>query len=86
MTHNVVIVAPGSADEVATLSLKLGLKGSELNYVPVSSKVLFHTALLQPGTSESIYFVAPSTPGEYTFVCTFPGHASVMRGIIKVVP
>jgi uncharacterized cupredoxin-like copper-binding protein len=86
MTHNVVIVSPGAADDVASLALKLGLKGSEMNYVPNSSKVLFHTALLQPETSESIYFVAPSTPGEYTFVCTFPGHASVMRGIIKVVP
>jgi azurin len=86
MTHNVVIVAPGAADEVASQALKLGLKGSEMNYVPNSSKVLYHTALLQPETSESIYFIAPSTPGEYTFVCTFPGHASVMRGIIKVVP
>lgn len=86
MTHNVVVVAPGAADDVASLALKLGLKGSEMNYVPNSSKVLFHTALLQPETSESIYFVAPTTPGEYTFVCTFPGHASVMRGIIKVVP
>ena len=86
MTHNVVVVSPGAADEVASLALKLGLKGSEMNYVPNSSKVLFHTALLQPESSESIYFVAPTTPGEYTFVCTFPGHASVMRGIIKVVP
>jgi azurin len=86
MTHNVVIVAPGTADDVASQALKLGLKGSEMNYVPNSSKVLYHTALLQPETSESIYFIAPSTPGEYTFVCTFPGHASVMRGIIKVVP
>ena len=86
MTHNVVVVTPGAADDVASLALKLGLKGSEMNYVPNSSKVLFHTALLQPETSESIYFVAPTTPGEYTFVCTFPGHASVMRGIIKVVP
>ena len=86
MTHNVVVVSPGAADDVASLALKLGLKGSEMNYVPNSSKVLFHTALLQPETSESIYFVAPTTPGEYTFVCTFPGHASVMRGIIKVVP
>lgn len=86
MTHNVVIVSPGAADEVASLALKLGLKGSEMNYVPNSTKVLFHTALLQPESNESIYFVAPTTPGEYTFVCTFPGHASVMRGIIKVVP
>lgn len=86
MTHNVVVVSPGAADEVASLALKLGLKGSELNYVPNSSKVLFHTALLQPETNESIYFIAPLTPGSYPYVCTFPGHASVMRGIIKVVP
>ena len=86
MTHNVVITAPGAADEVGSLALKMGLKGSEMNYVPSSNKVLFHTGLLQPETSESIYFVAPSTPGEYMFVCTFPGHAAVMRGIIKIVP
>ncbi len=86
MTHNVVVVAPGAADEVGNLALKLGLKGSEMNYVPISSKVLFHTKLLQPGENESIYFNAPLQPGEYTFVCTYPGHASVMRGVLKVVP
>jgi azurin len=86
MTHNVVVVAPGSADEVGNLALKLGLKGAEMNYVPNSSKVLFHTKILQPDEIESIYFIAPSTPGEYPFICSFPGHASVMRGIIKVVP
>jgi azurin len=86
MTHNVVITTPGAADEVGSLALKMGLKGSEMNYVPNTSKVLFHTGLLQPESSESIYFIAPTVPGEYMFVCTFPGHASVMRGIIKVVP
>lgn len=86
MTHNVVIVAPGAADEVGNLALNLGLKGSEMSYVPNSPKVLYHTALIGPEASESIYFVAPSAPGEYSFICSFPGHASVMRGIIKVVP
>jgi uncharacterized cupredoxin-like copper-binding protein len=84
MTHNVVIVAPGTADDVAAQALNLGLKGSQMNYVPVTSKVLYHTSLLQPNSSESIYFIAPDKPGTYTFVCTYPGHASVMRGIIKV--
>jgi azurin len=84
MTHNVVIVAPGTADEVGKLALDLGLKGPDMNYVPVSAKVLFHTGLLQPNGSESIYFIAPTKPGEYTFVCTYPGHAAVMRGILKV--
>jgi azurin len=86
MTHNVVVVEPGTADEVGNLALQLGLKGSEMNYVPNSPKVLFYTKLLQPGEVESIYFVAPSKPGEYSFVCTYPGHASVMRGILKVNP
>jgi azurin len=86
MTHNLVITIPGAADEVGDLALKLGLKGTELNYVPNSVKVLYHTALLQPGSSESIYFTAPDKPGDYMFVCTYPGHASVMRGIIRVVP
>ncbi|MFZ9660273.1 MAG: plastocyanin/azurin family copper-binding protein [Chitinophagaceae bacterium] len=86
MTHNVVIIAPGSADEVGDLALKLGLKGPEMNYVPNSSKVLFHTSLLQPDSSESIYFIAPTKPGDYMYICSYPGHALVMRGILKVVP
>jgi hypothetical protein len=85
MTHNVVVVAPGAADEVGNLALQLGLKGSEMSYVPNSPKVLFHTKLLAPDEIESIYFSAPTTPGEYPFICSYPGHASVMRGILKVV-
>jgi azurin len=86
MTHNVVIVSPGAGDEVGKLALNLGLKGSQMNYVPNSTKVLFHTALLEPDSNESIYFIAPTKPGEYMFLCTYPGHASVMRGILKIVP
>ncbi len=85
MMHNIVGVMPGTADEVADLAIKLGLKGSEMNYVPKSSNVLFNTAMLQPHSSESIYFIAPTKPGEYTFLCTYPGHGSVMRGMLKVV-
>jgi azurin len=56
-----------------------------LNYIPASSKVLYHTKLLEPGTSETIYFNAPLKPGNYTIVCTFPGHAMVMQATLKVV-
>jgi azurin/glucose/arabinose dehydrogenase len=85
MTHNCVIVAPGSADDVGMRAINLGLKGSELNYVPNTPKVLFHTGLLQPESSETIYFTAPTQPGEYVFVCTYPGHHTVMQGKLKVV-
>ncbi len=85
MTHNCVIVVPGSVEEVGTMAINMGLEGSQQNYVPNSNKILFHTALLQPNTSESIFFVAPDKPGNYTFVCTYPGHASLMQGTLKVV-
>jgi azurin len=83
MPHNCVIVKPGKADEVGTAAVNLGLKGADMNHVPKSSSVLFHTKLTGPGASDSIYFVAPA-PGEYTFVCTVPGHAQIMRGVLKV--
>jgi azurin len=85
MTHNLVIVEPGSADEIGNKAIKLGIKGSQVNYVPNSNKVLYHTALIQPSTSETIYFVAPLKAGNYTYVCTYPGHHTVMQGILKVV-
>ena len=86
MLHNLLVVLPGTADRVAMEAIQLGLEGAERGYVPESDDVLFHTALLQPGTAESIYFTAPTQPGEYTFVCTFPGHAVTMRGTMRVTP
>jgi azurin len=85
MTHNLVVVEPGTADEVGLAAFSLGVKASQMSYVPNSNKVLFHTTLLQPEASQTIYFVAPSKAGEYSFVCTYPGHHTLMRGILKVV-
>ncbi len=85
MLHNFVLVEPGTAVEVGTQAMQLGLDGQRLNYVPETNNVLYHTLVLQPGTAEAIYFTAPSTPGEYTFVCTVPGHFYVMQGKLRVV-
>ncbi|MEM6377195.1 MAG: plastocyanin/azurin family copper-binding protein [Bacteroidota bacterium] len=85
MLHNLVIVKKGDAiEKVTQLSLDLGLKGEEMNYVPDSDLILFHTGILQPESSETIYFEAPSEPGYYQYVCTFPGHAQIMRGTLVV--
>ena len=84
MLHNFVLVNPDKADEVGTAAMGLGLDGQELAYIPDSEDVLFHTGLLQPESSETIYFVAPSKPGNYQYVCTFPGHHLVMRGVLQV--
>ena len=45
--------------------------------------VIAATKLLGPGESETISFTAPE-PGDYQFVCSFPGHFAMMRGIMVV--
>jgi azurin len=85
MQHNFVLVAPGKADVVGKMALDLGLKGPEKQYVPETPFVLYHTKLLQPASGESIYFTAPLKPGIYPYVCTYPGHYTVMRGILRVI-
>lgn len=86
MLHNLVIVqaGPDNADIVGQMAMELGLKGPDLNYVPDSDLVLFHTGIIQPETSESIYFQVPKRRGEYWILCTFPGHSFTMRAKLIV--
>lgn len=85
MLHNIVIVEPGAADEVAEQAIALGAKGQEKHWVPENRKILFASKLIEANKTVLLKFTAPSTPGDYQFVCTFPGHAPVMRGIMRVV-
>ncbi len=86
MLHNVVITQRGvaSVDKVGDMGAALGLDGADQNYVPDSDLVLYHTGIVEPGNAEKIYFQAPNMPGEYWIVCTFPGHAKVMRAKLIV--
>ena len=84
MVHNFLLVNPGTADEVARAAIDLGLKGEEMGFIPDTDDILYHSALLRPGSSDIIYFEAPTTPGRYQYVCTFPAHAATMRGVLIV--
>lgn len=84
MLHNFVLCAPGKGESVGAAALALGLDGPAKNYVPDSADVLFHTALTLPEAGDTIYFTAPATPGNYDYVCSFPGHAALMKGVLRV--
>ena len=85
MLHNLVVVENDATDEVAMAAMQLGLRGHEMQYVPNSDAVIAHTGLLEPGISEKIIFRVADEARQYSFVCTFPGHATTMRGTIYVV-
>lgn len=84
MLHNLVITEPNMADRVGEEAMALGLDGPMLEYAPDMDEILFHTSLLEPGDSQTIYINIPDTPGDYQFICTFPGHHYTMRGILRV--
>jgi len=79
--HNWVLVQPGQADSVATD----GIGAGEANNYVVNgdTRVIASTKLAKPKETVEVVFDAP-TPGSYPFICTFPGHATVMRGILIV--
>lgn len=57
------------------------------NYIaPEFAKdVIASTKLLGPGESDTVTFTAPFVPGDYVFICAFPGHyASGMHGLMTV--
>lgn len=86
MPHNWVLGAPGSLARLTELANKLITDPDAVSrhYVPASPEVLVHTRLLEPASSTTIHFTAPAVPGDYPYLCTFPGHAMIMRGVLKI--
>ncbi len=85
--HNLVIVQPGALEEVGLAANEMAKDPASVKegqFLPKSSKVLFHTNMLKPDSAESLRFTAPKKPGEYPYLCTFPGHWVIMRGVMVV--
>jgi azurin len=86
MQHNLVITQQGAMETVGRSADKLAAdpNGAEMQYVPSMPEVLFSTKLVNPQESVTLRFTAPAKPGDYPYVCTFPGHWRIMNGVMKV--
>jgi azurin len=86
MPHNIVFTKP--ADDkglaLAQAAWALGEKGMEKAWVPADPRVLFASKLIGPHETQTLEFTAPNEPGDYPYVCTFPGHAMSMNGVMQV--
>jgi azurin len=87
MPHNLIVGRPGSLQEIgaAGAAMPMSADPNVKPFVPALPSVLFSTRLLQGGETERLGFNAPATPGEYIYVCTFPGHWVRMYGVMLVV-
>lgn len=80
MGHNVVVLEKGA--DVAKFA-QASAKAKETDYISnlYMTDIVANTKLLGPGESETIKFTLKE-PGDYTFICTFPGHWVSMKGTI----
>ena len=85
MQHNLVIVQPGSMEEVGRAGDAMGATGFERDFIPENPKIMHHSKLVAPKAKEVIRFEAPASPADYPYVCTFPGHWPIMNGVMTVV-
>lgn len=84
MGHNWVLLAEGVDVNAFAGDAALAVK---TDYVPAAYKprIIASTKLLGPKESDTVVFNAPTKPGRYVFICSFPGHFQVgMKGELIV--
>ena len=83
--HNLVICKPGKLAAVGAdaMSKAADPEFAKAGYVPTSDDVIIGSKLLLPNQREVLKFTIDE-PGDYPYVCTFPGHSSIMHGVLKV--
>ncbi len=83
MKHNVVLLENDDS-ETAMEVARAGWKMPDQEYVPDHDAVLATTDMADPGETVEMTFTAPDEPGEYLYICTFPGHYPTMKGTLVV--
>lgn len=87
MPHNLVIAQPGAMAEIGLAAEATATQpdAAARQYVPPSDKILLSSRLLKHRELQKLSFTAPTHPGVYPYVCTFPGHWRRMYGALYVV-
>ena len=83
MGHNWVLLPADALDEVGNAGMAAGL---EKNYVPDDERIVAATDLVGGGESSAVTFETSALDAgtSYMYVCTFPGHWTIMKGTFTV--
>jgi putative membrane-bound dehydrogenase-like protein len=85
--HNLLVLARDTPiqeiGEAANL-MATDPEAAKKHYIPDDKRVLHATKLLKQGETQTLRFLAPAIPGKYPYLCTFPGHWTIMKGVMTV--
>lgn len=83
MQHNVALLDAAPDDDA--LAQEVGMAaldaGPDAGYIPEHRALLAYTAMAAPGERTEVTITVPP-PGDYAYVCLFPGHFATMRGVL----
>lgn len=84
MAHNFLLLAKNTPVDAFVMEAAMA---RATDYIPAGKKsfVLAGTAMAGGGETVKVTFKAPTEPGEYLFICSFPGHYMAgMKGVLVV--
>ena len=91
LPHNLVLCKPAKGNEndkgkeISDAVIALGERGVLQNWLPEKHpRVVGHTSMVNPKEEGSFTLIVPNKEGPYPYVCTFPGHAQLMNGVMIV--
>lgn len=82
MGHNWVLLKAGT-DPMAFAAASMTARDSNYIGPAVKDQVIASTPILGPKQKAEVTFKAPA-PGQYPFLCSFPGHVALMKGVLTV--
>lgn len=84
MGHNWVLLAGGENPD-SYLAAAMTAKADDYEPAALKADVIAEIPLLGPGQTAEVTFNAPTKPGIYTYLCSFPAHCGAgMRGTLVV--
>jgi azurin len=84
MGHNWILLKKGVNAQAFVNAAVMAMAN---DYFPAdkAGEVIAHTKMLGPKQTDEVTFSAPSEPGEYDFICSFPAHfVAGMKGVLVV--
>ncbi len=80
MKHNIVFIK--QKNQVKDIGEKSAKEADYL--VEEHEGIIAYTTMIGPGETTELIFDVPTKRGKYPFICTYPGHYGVMKGVLVV--
>lgn len=85
MYHNFSLLDMEVGDEAGIEEIAMAALEAGETFIPDHEALIASTPMAAPGERTEVEFTVPE-PGDYPYICLFPGHYLSMRGVLHATP